>query len=575
MYPNNGPVNKVMALILILLLSFTASGCGGGGGGNSPQAQNIWSLKKNGQILEIGYGIGSDSPQIAALHLDSSYFRLCPPGSGWGTSVVVMPAFWERTTSPTVVWEKVASLPASKEIAVLPTTGTIIVRTPDSLYRSTNGGATFDNITPSLGQGSLYAITVDSDNLYLATRNGVLKSQDAGSTFSWEYSWSWDASTSVDFKGGYGTSYVTSWGNGSGPLFKSPQGSWNLMRGDIPFSAIGQFKMIRLDQQSPLVAYIGGFTEESYLTNEPSYGSGYRTSDGGVHWSSINDSVFYATNLNGTSTAFTGSTYSPDQGATWQPLGIRANALVKDEVSGKLFAAKSGGGVSMSTSPGPGQWVSIGLPDQKIRSLAMVGKSLLAMSVTGDIFKANIDGVTPTELLRQGAPVEVSWKTDNNDLLITYTGKISSLDVSGTIRIIPPGTDSITATITTQTAGSVYLASRPNEAFKPVMLSSMHINSDIWDARSAYILEDTTLHSYQFPASGWVVSPAVSGNTFGLFGGSSSWKPNAPTLEVTMDQALPITGWVTSSQDPNDDNIGFWAGSNSQLTNWSYTITSK
>lgn len=54
-----------------------------------------WQVRQRGTILEIAYGSGGHFPQYAALHLDSSYFRMVySPQSGWGTSVILMPAFW-------------------------------------------------------------------------------------------------------------------------------------------------------------------------------------------------------------------------------------------------------------------------------------------------------------------------------------------------------------------------------------------------------------------------------------------------------------------------------------------------
>lgn len=54
-----------------------------------------WGLKPRRNTLEVAYGAGKRRPQYAALHLKSSYFRLnTGPGSGWGTSVILLPAFW-------------------------------------------------------------------------------------------------------------------------------------------------------------------------------------------------------------------------------------------------------------------------------------------------------------------------------------------------------------------------------------------------------------------------------------------------------------------------------------------------
>ena len=168
----------------------------------------------------------------------------------------------------------------------------------------------------------------------------------------------------------------------------------------------------------------------------------------------------------------------------------------------------------------------------------------------------------------QGAPVTCDWSVSGNDLLISISGTISQLQVQGTVRLSPPDVNSLHAQVTMTTTGSVQLDNRPGEAFKPVMLSSMHISDDSWDAASAYV-ESQDL---AIPGSGWIIQPPVSGTTFGLKGGTSQWKVNAPTIEITLEQSMPITGWVTSSADPSDDNVGFWAASDTVLTSWQYTI---
>ncbi len=116
--------------------------------------------------------------------------------------------------------------------------------------------------------------------------------------------------------------------------------------------------------------------------------------------------------------------------------------------------------------------------------------------------------------------------------------------------------------------GDVGLDYRLDEAFKPVMLSSMHVSAGYWDAQSAFAGNQT----YQIPESGWMITPAVSSSFFGLYGGSSLWKTNAPNVEIDLEQPLKITGWVTGSSNPNDDNVGFWAASDQVLRSWSYAI---
>lgn len=171
----------------------------------------------------------------------------------------------------------------------------------------------------------------------------------------------------------------------------------------------------------------------------------------------------------------------------------------------------------------------------------------------------------------QGAPVTTSWRTEGNDLLLLLSGTISSLHVSLEVRLSPPAQNSLIARVRTLSiTGNVALDNRPGEAFKPVMLSSMHISATQWDTRLAYVEG----RLYNLPSSGWVIYPAKSGSRFGLIGGTSSWKTNAPTVEVVLRQPKPlqVTGWVTYSTNPNDDNVGFWAASSQVLREWQYTL---
>ena len=44
---------------------------------------------------------------------------------------------------------------------------------------------------------------------------------------------------------------------------------------------------------------------------------------------------------------------------------------------------------------------------------------------------------------------------------------------------------------------------------------------------------------------------------------------------MTLDQARPITGWVTASADPNDDNVGLWASADTVLGSWEYELVAE
>lgn len=173
--------------------------------------------------------------------------------------------------------------------------------------------------------------------------------------------------------------------------------------------------------------------------------------------------------------------------------------------------------------------------------------------------------------LYQGAPVSYSYQDSGSDLLISLMGNISSLSVNASIQISPPSENSVTATISVSVIGQIGLDYRPGEAFKLVTLSSMYISPGTWDCRAAYV----DSKQFPIPTEGWIIQPPMFGQAFGLEGGSSSWKNNAPTIEVWLNKDVEITGWVTRSNNPNNDNVGFWGASSTLQSSWQYTLTAK
>ena len=173
--------------------------------------------------------------------------------------------------------------------------------------------------------------------------------------------------------------------------------------------------------------------------------------------------------------------------------------------------------------------------------------------------------------LYQGAAVSYSYQVTGSDLMIFISGYISSLNVNVQIQISPPADNSISAQITVSLSGDINLDDRPGEAFKLVTFSSMHISSNTWDCCYAYA--DSS--HFSIPTEGWIIQPPVSGNIFGLEGGTSSWKNNAPTTEVQIDRNVRITGWVTSSTNQSNDNVGFWGAADHLVRSWSYKLISR
>jgi len=82
----------------------------------------------------------------------------------------------------------------------------------------------------------------------------------------------------------------------------------------------------------------------------------------------------------------------------------------------------------------------------------------------------------------QGAAITATHSVSGNNLVIPFNGTLGGLSFQGELTIQPPNQE-ITAQVNMMSVtGTVVLDNRPGEAFKPVMLSSMHINSKQWDA---------------------------------------------------------------------------------------------
>ena len=169
----------------------------------------------------------------------------------------------------------------------------------------------------------------------------------------------------------------------------------------------------------------------------------------------------------------------------------------------------------------------------------------------------------------QGTPVTVeSIEVVEGDVVLRLLGKVEALQVQLAVTVHPPGGGTIRADIEARTEGTVQLDDRPREAFKPLMLSSMRISATQWDAQA--VVTDGAEHA--IPAEGWMLAEPLTTRTFGLRGGDSEWKPRAPTVLIQWPQPVTVAGWVTPSNDPNDDNLGLWAASDEGLAEWHGTI---
>ncbi len=170
--------------------------------------------------------------------------------------------------------------------------------------------------------------------------------------------------------------------------------------------------------------------------------------------------------------------------------------------------------------------------------------------------------------LYQGYPVSV--KTTNSGTTVTskITGTEKGLTTTVSLTLDAPATADIVGFVSATTTGTVTLdTNRPHEAFKPVFLSSMHDSSTVWDSQYPIVVPP-------YPASGWIFGPTngMFSTKWGLQGGTSTWKKNAPTIELIWPAAVEVAGWLNADTNPNDDNVGLWAATATIPTSWSYEI---
>jgi hypothetical protein len=183
--------------------------------------------------------------------------------------------------------------------------------------------------------------------------------------------------------------------------------------------------------------------------------------------------------------------------------------------------------------------------------------------------------------LFQGMPIKATHRVDGDRLIIDALGERHGLKVHVQVALSPPGAGRISAEVWGQSDGQVALDTRPGEAFKVVMLSSMHIAPTRWDA-SSVIIEDRSPLAFDDASqvSSFFVAPnpPVKARRFGLQGGMSCWQEEsgsvqpAPTVEIVLDGPLQIAGYRTHTTNPNDDNLGLWAATDKVLDAWHYTI---
>lgn len=175
--------------------------------------------------------------------------------------------------------------------------------------------------------------------------------------------------------------------------------------------------------------------------------------------------------------------------------------------------------------------------------------------------------------LNQGGSTSLTTSISGTTLTVKFTSQIRRLKFKGEMKIYAPFNNQIVADVKmTRTRGRVNLDNnRPGEAFRPVFLSSMRVSSTQWDTQGAY----DGINYSGIPTSGLIFNANNTSSRITLDGGSNSWKTNAPTVDIYFDRELTAMGYVTPSNDPNDDNVGLWLGTQNLIRTFNYRIVSR
>lgn len=175
----------------------------------------------------------------------------------------------------------------------------------------------------------------------------------------------------------------------------------------------------------------------------------------------------------------------------------------------------------------------------------------------------------------QGAPITLTTVTNCGEALcIEFAGKIEGLGVIGEMRILAPSETRIQAFVSITVSGDTPLNEKHvSEAFKLVMLSSMHLSDNFFDTHHAMVGQE----AIDIPVANlWIVHPPRRAATFGLVGGTSQWQRGrpAPTVIIDFPKPVAVEGYVAfPDHKANSDHVALWAASPHVSRDWQYQIT--
>lgn len=519
-----------------------------------------WRVQERGPLVEILYG-GAEFHQYAVLDTASGYFRMVPsPQSIWGTSVIGLPSFWlDESQPPVVFFVKDFGEDLVRDVAVCD--GRLFVLTQSALYRSVDAGATWTVVSDSMSSMH-FRLDVDGSAIYWTDWGTIYKSVDYGETRQTVYTWGWDPIPALDFCNGYGWAIVANWGAVQGAIQFRPDGTRQYL--GAPTGRSYQLAAFADPLRPDLAAFL--------ITSDGGRAS-YYVSDSGETWTILDRSyglVRHVEALGSDSVrAFTRDYCTVDYGETWSSLPMDAVGFATDVQTSTTYASGDHGDI-WKDRYGENRWRRIGTGDLLFSKLAVLNGIVFGVSSDNRLY--SVEESELVESYYQGVPESFSYAASvvGETLYVDCKAEILGVQVDLDISFSPPAEGKFDARVWVEAVfpEDFFLAPR-FDAFKPVMLSSMRISETLWDCVTAVAGEQLVDVPYE---QGLVLEMPVLADSFALVGGTSDWKEHAPTIEIELNQEMEIQGFVTASEDPNDDNIGYWAATPGAIESWAYTV---
>lgn len=291
------------------------------------------------------------------------------------------------------------------DLVIDPSNGsTIYAGTTGGVFKSLNGGGSWNRINDGLIDKQVQALAIDPSNseiVYAGTSGGVFKSTNGGRNWTPVNSGLSDT-CAYTLAIAPSDSHIIYAGTGcGGGIYKSTNGgaSWIAINSGLTNRIIQDLAVDRFNANTIYAATHGGVL---------------RSTDGGANWvgasSGITDALVYALAIDpiNTTTIYAGTTIkgvfkSTNGGGSWVPINRGLPNpwiidLVVDPTNRNIVYAGTTGGVFRSANGGE-NWVVInsGLPDTFVRSLAINptnNNTIYAGTETEGVYKSTSSGST-------------------------------------------------------------------------------------------------------------------------------------------------------------------------------------